>query len=165
MPVGQKTNVGEAEGWNVARVGNSVGEREGAGVACVGAIVCGKPSNTRVDSIARMSAAQQPSAVTAAHCASPTWTAASFTASETTPLRPTAQAGTLMRVLQHRSRVNRPSQQEYPNGLRSVAQQASHGFWLSKHEGSFAQRNMVGALVAPAAVIAGFGELQQASAV
>ncbi len=132
-----------------------------------------------------MSAAQQPSAVTAAHCASPTWTAASFTASETPPLRPTAQAGTLMRVLQQRSRVNRPSQQEYlhvcigrerqalqiasacthPNGLRSVAQQASHGFWLSKHEGSFAQRNMVGALVAPAAVIAGFGELQQASAV
>ena len=132
-----------------------------------------------------MSAAQQPSAVTAAHCASATRTAASFTASETTPLRPTAQAGTLMRVLQQRSRVNRPSQQEYlhvciarerqalqiasacthPNGLRSVAQQASHGFWLSKHEGSFAQRNMVGALVAPAAVIAGFGELQQASAV
>ena len=141
-----------------------------------------------------MSAAQQPSAVTAAHCASATRTAASFTASETTPLRPTAQAGTLMRVLQQRSRVNRPSQQEYlrvggwagwwaggcamcalvasgrrfhthPNGLRSVAQHASHGFWLSKHEGSFAQRNMVGALVAPAAVIAGFGELQQASAV
>ncbi len=61
MPVGQKVNVGEAEGVNVARDGNSVGEREGAAVANVGAMVAGNPSKTRPASIARMSEAQQPS--------------------------------------------------------------------------------------------------------
>lgn len=92
-------------------------------------------------------------------------TETSLTASETPPLRPTAQAGTLMRTLQQRSRVYRPSQHEYPSGLRSVAQHASHGLKLSKHEGSFAHMYMVGAFVAPATVSVGFGEAQQASAV
>ena len=80
----------------------------------------------------------------------------------------TGWAGGWMRhvcVGRERKALEIASARTHPNGLRSVAQHVSHGFWLSKHEGSFAQRNMVGALVAPAAVIAGFGELQQASAV